>query len=129
MNSSHHFVFKSSMFPPESDEDAETNPGLFGKALAAWLAARLGDSGYAVDGEVAEDFGRLVQLKHSRFKTYVACCSTDDSAVEWRVFGIVEGGGLFAKTDKAAVLEKLSADVESILRKESGIADLRVEHA
>ena len=117
------------MFPPESDEESETNPGLFGKALAAWLAARLGESGYAVDGEVAEDFGRLVQLKHSRFRTYVACCSTDESATEWRVFGIVEGGGLFAKTEKAAVLEKLSADVESILRKESGITDLRVEPA
>jgi hypothetical protein len=129
MNSSRHFVFKSSMFPPESGEDSETNPGLFGKALAAWLAARLGNSGYAVDGEVAEDFGRLVKLKHSRFKAYVACCSTDESAVEWRVFGIVEGGGLFAKSEKAALLEKIAADVESILRKDSGIADLRVEHA
>ena len=67
MSNAQHFVFKSSMFPPEPGEDSETNPGLFGKALAGWLAAKLGDRGYDVDGEIAEDFGRLVQLKHSRF--------------------------------------------------------------
>ena len=123
------FVFKSSLFLPESGEDSETNPGLFGKALAAWLGDRLADGGHVVEGQVAEDFGRLVQLKHARFRTYVACCSTDESATEWRVFAIVEGGGLFAGKDKAAALTRLTAEVEAILRREAGIVDLQVEPA
>jgi hypothetical protein len=129
MTAQKHLLFKSSLFPPEPDEDAETNPGLFGKALALWLGQRLAESGYRALGYVAEDFGRLVQLEHPRFRTYVACSSTDESATEWRVFAIVEGGGLFAGREKAIVREKLIADVEAILRREPAVADLQTELA
>lgn len=123
------YTFKSSMFPPETGEDSQTNPGLFGRALAAWIAEKFASIGYIVEREVAEDFGRLVQLSHPRFKSYIVCCSTDDSALQWRTFPIVEGGGLFAGKEKAALMQKITADLHSILRNETGITDLEVEAA
>lgn len=36
------YVFESDAFPPVPGEDDETNPGIYGRALAAWLADALG---------------------------------------------------------------------------------------
>ena len=62
------FNFESSEFPPESGEDEETNPGIYGKALAAWLSEQLVQRGYLIKRTIAEDFGRLIQLEDPHFQ-------------------------------------------------------------
>ncbi len=40
---------ESTLFEPGPDEDAETNPGIFGKKFAEWIAETLQRSGYATE--------------------------------------------------------------------------------
>ena len=38
--------FTSSQFPVEPNEDEDTNPGIYGRALACWLAEQLAARGW-----------------------------------------------------------------------------------
>ncbi|HKS58334.1 MAG TPA: hypothetical protein VJS12_23760 [Steroidobacteraceae bacterium] len=81
--------FRSTSFEVAEGEDEETNPGIYGKSLATWLAAQLSVS----DDEVnAEDFGWCVPVKSPQHRLYIACSSEDDSKDRWRVFVFAEGG-------------------------------------
>lgn len=124
------FIFKSSAFPPEPGEDEEVNPGIFGKALANWLAAELPKQGYTVKGQVAEDFGRLVELDAPRGRLYVAASSTDETATEWQVFGILELG-LFARlgggVDPAQTIGRLAGSLRTILEGSPQVRELAEE--
>jgi hypothetical protein len=62
-----HVVFRSSYFPVEPGEDKETNPGIYGKALAAWVAEKLQARGVPVGDVIAEDFGRVVIVRGAPF--------------------------------------------------------------
>ena len=53
--------FESSAFEVAPGEDEETNPGIFGKALAAWLAEQLSSAGYTTREIIAEDFGWAIE--------------------------------------------------------------------
>ena len=132
MSASAHLLFKSTAFPPEPGEDEETNPGVFGRALAAWLADQLPRHGHTVKGIIAEDFGRLVELRVPRGRLYVAVSSTDHTATEWRLFGLAEQGLLSrlvgTSVDEQA-LSKLLGDLRSILGAAPGVTELREEAA
>src|SRR6476661_2322902 len=54
--------FESSAFAVVAGEDDATNAGLFGKALAEWLAGELRVAGIAAGGVIAEDFGWCVPV-------------------------------------------------------------------
>jgi hypothetical protein len=84
--------FESSAFAPMPGEDEQTNPGIYGKALAQWLAEQLAAAGFSPGAVIAEDFGWCVPLKSEPHSLYVACASTGDKPGEWRVFAFVEGG-------------------------------------
>ena len=130
MDSAQRLIFASSQFPPEAGEDEETNPGIYGKALAAWLCDQLARRGYVVKRTVAEDFGRLIQLEDPNYQLYVACASTDETAGEWRVFSFAEFGWLasvFGRRSKPCVVSKVMADVKAILQAAPSITDLREE--
>ncbi|MGB8331154.1 MAG: hypothetical protein WCE62_13610 [Polyangiales bacterium] len=53
-------TFESSAFAAIAGEDLETNPAIFGKALALWLAEQLRTAGFRAGDVVAEDFGWCV---------------------------------------------------------------------
>lgn len=128
MPTSPHFVFKSEAFPVEPGEDAEVNPGVFGKALANWLAEGLRDAGYEVKGAIAEDFGRLVELAAPAGKLYVAASSTDESATEWRVFAISEQGlltRLRGGPGAGEILARITPTLRNMLGAHPGIRDLQ----
>lgn len=127
MRSSRHFVFRSSIFLAEPGEDADTNPGIYGKALAIWLASQLRSKGRAVQGCLAEDFGRLVHVAHPRLRLYAACANGHDFQDQWQIFTIAEGGGLaslFASREKRDAADGLMADIENILRSEPSISHM-----
>src|SRR5262249_30561019 len=72
-------VFKSQHFRVEPGEDKETNPGIYGKALAQWILQKLKARGYEVDDDlVAEDFGWLVMLRGYPFMLWVGCASVEE---------------------------------------------------
>jgi hypothetical protein len=103
MQSSKHLIFRSPLFSIEPGEDAETNPGIYGKALANWLASRLPAAGRTIHGCLSEDFGRLVHVAHPRLRVYVACANGHEFADEWQIFAIAAGAGLtslFASREK-----------------------------
>ena len=121
-------TFESSEFPPEAGEDEETNPGIYGKVLAAWLSQQLSGRGYRIKGTIAEDFGRLIQLEDPHFRLYVACSSTDDTATEWIVHSFAEFGwlaSLLRRGNKRAVVSKVMADLKAILEASPSIRNLR----
>jgi|ERR1700726_4456460 hypothetical protein len=132
MQSSQHLFFRSALFSIEDGEDAETNPEIYGKALATWLASRLTAAGYTIHGCLAEDFDRLVHVSHPRFRLCAACSNGYDSADEWQIYAFAESDGLtslFASREKQDAVDNLMRDVESILRAEPGIRDIRDESA
>jgi hypothetical protein len=78
--------FESSAFPVIPGEDEEINPGIYGKALAQWLAEQLRAAGYSPGEVIAEDFGWCVPVKSEPHSLYVACASTEERPNHWRVF-------------------------------------------
>jgi hypothetical protein len=54
--------FESTAFAVVEGEDTETNPGIFGKALAEWLSARLNERGVKANPPFAEDWGWCVEF-------------------------------------------------------------------
>ena len=130
MSMSQHLIFRSQAFPPIAGEDEETNPGIYGRALAQWLAAQLPTFGWRVKRCIAEDFGRLVEVEDPRFRLYVACANGHDGDDSWQAFTFAEGGGLFgmfSKSEKQQLADRLLDDVERALRNDSNARDVRLE--
>ena len=130
MQSTRQIQVRSSRFIVEPGEDAETNPGIFGRALAAWLAEQLPALGWRTKGCIAEDFGRIVEVEHPSFRLFVACANGHDGDDSWRAFTFAEGGGIrgiFAGAAKQEAADKLLADVESVFRKDPQTKEVRVE--
>ena len=84
--------FVSSDYPVSPGEDADTNPGIYGKGLAHWLAERLRAAGVPAGDVFAEDFGWCIPVRSAPHALFVVCASSSDEADEWRVFAFAEGG-------------------------------------
>jgi hypothetical protein len=114
--------FESTAFSVADGEDEETNPGIYGKSLAIWLASQLQVSEEAV---IAEDFGWCVPVKSSPHRLYVACSSEDDRKDRWRIFVFAEGGfvaRLLGRDTRAADVESLFSRIKLILAAKPGIS-------
>jgi hypothetical protein len=125
--------FMSSAFPIEPGEDERTNPGIFGKALANWIAEQLRTQGTAVRTIIAEDFGWCIPIepephKPERHKLYVACANTEDEQDHWSAFVFAEGGlqrRMFGKDNSDRAVETLYMMLKKILQRAPEIRDLR----
>ena len=125
---SDHVVFSSPHFVVEPGEDAETNPGIYGRALAGWVARTLESRGVAVEGVVAEDFGRCVMIKRKPFKLWVACASADGGSTRWQMFIALEQNPLarlFSRTDPEPELRKLREQFRAMLRDVPAISEVK----
>jgi hypothetical protein len=100
--------FESSAFAVIPGEDDETNPGIYGKALAQWLAEQLAAGGFSPHAVIAEDFGWCVPLESEPHSLYVACAGTGEKPGEWRVFAFVEGGRIARVLGKDTSAESLA---------------------
>lgn len=124
------YVFESDAFPPVPGEDAETNPGLYGRALAAWLAEALGPAGHVVERIVAEDFGRVLVLAHPGCRLHVAVASTDETGRVWQVFAFAELGlvaRLRRSSADASAVSRLMTDLKRVLEESADVKSLREE--
>jgi hypothetical protein len=121
--------FESSAFAVTPGEDEETNPGIYGKALAQWLAEQLRPAGFPTGTVIAEDFGWVVPVESKPHSLYVACAS-GETPDQWRVFAFAEGGvmaRLLGKDKSAESLTSLFAAVRRCLESEPRVRGLREE--
>jgi len=121
--------FESSAFAVLPGEDEETNPGIYGKALAQWLAEQLRGAGLPAGDVIAEDFGWCVPVESKPHSLYVACASTEKPN-HWRLFAFAEGGvmaRLMGKDKSAESLASLFAAVRRCLESAPSVRDLREE--
>jgi hypothetical protein len=124
--------FESTAFAVIPGEDDETNPGIFGKALARWLAEQLRAAGFIAGDVISEDFGWCVPVESKPHSLYVACASTGEKPNHWRVFAFAEGGvmaRLLGKDMSDESLASLFAAVRRCLESAPVVRELREEPA
>jgi len=124
------FRFESSAFAIAPGEDEETNPDIFGKALAQWLSEQLAARGFKVTGVIPEDFGWCVGVDSNPHASFVTCSNTPDHKTQWGVFVFSEGGllsRLLGKDKRPEVVASLFAGVKEILSASSNISAITEE--
>lgn len=125
-------AFNSSAFPVTLGEDEDTDPGIYGKALAHWLAQQLLAQGFALGEVISEDFGWCVPVWSKSQALYVACASSDNTQDSWRIFAFVEGSfvsRLLGKDRSPESLVALFAVLKRVLESSPQIQNLREEDA
>jgi hypothetical protein len=130
MSQSPTLEFRSSSFPVIPGEDEETNPGIFGKSLATWLAQHIKARGFETGEIIAEDFGWCVPVRSQAHHLYIACSSEDNHPQSWRVFVFAEGGlltGLFGRDKSLESVGALYWALKELLASSTEIQDLHVE--
>ena len=113
------YWFRSARFHVEPDEDAETNPGIFGKQLAAWLACELRGHGYPEAEEVPEDWGWAVVCQAKPLYLYAGCSNMLESIGDGGPRRVNEGSiiwHVFAAADTPLFARLRGIDVESALQ-------------
>ena len=68
-----HVEFRSDRFPPYDGEEANVNPGLWGKRLAEFLQDRLRAEGFETEEPFAEDWGWVVPIANRGFGLWIGC--------------------------------------------------------
>ncbi len=124
--------FESSAFAITPGEDEDTNPGIYGKALAQWLAEQRRAAGVSTGDVIAEDFGWCVPVESRHHSLYVACASAGEKPDQWQVFAFAEGGvlaRLLGKDRSAESVASLFAAVRRALESAPGVRGLREEPA
>jgi hypothetical protein len=125
-------VFECSAFAIVPGEDEQTNPGIYGKSLASWLAEQLRSAGFSAGAIIAEDFGWCIPIDSQPHSLYVVCAGTGESEDQWRVFAFAEGGWiarLRGKDRSAELAANLFAAVRRCLESAPNIRGLREELA
>ncbi len=120
--------FESTAFVVRPGEDERTNPGIFGKSLAEWLARQLRGKGFTPSEVIAEDFGWCVPLQSKPHKLYVSCASAEETPNGWLVFVFAEGGLLsrmLGRDTSAQSVARAFAAVKEALQGSSQVRNLR----
>lgn len=86
--------FSSAHFKITPDEDKSTNPGIYGNALAHWIATQLKERGIVAHDVVPEDWGWCVIAYTKPVRVNIAVANIDGSATRWRLFVFAERGPL-----------------------------------
>jgi hypothetical protein len=81
-------VIRTTSFPIEPGEDQETNPGVFGCALADYVTSQICSRGESVEEIIPEDFGSCIMLKQKPFRLWVGCGNRQERTDEWIAFAI-----------------------------------------
>lgn len=111
-------TFRTPFFQPIAGEDAQTNPGIYGKALAQWLADALPAHGIAVEGVIAEDFGWVVMVSREPCRLWYGCGNVADTPGTWTVFPVAEPSvvqRLFRRVNAEAEIARLKAHLEAVV--------------
>jgi hypothetical protein len=130
MKQSPMLIFECADFAVVPGEDLETNPGVFGKSLARWLAEQLHAAGFPAGAVFAEDFGWCIPVGAKPHAVQVVCAAGGDTPDQWQVFAFAEGGfisRLFGRDNSAAFLDEVFAAVRRCLESAPTVHALREE--
>jgi hypothetical protein len=127
------YSFESDAFPVLGDEDAATNPGIYGKALAEWMSAKLTEGGAGAKAPYAEDWGWCVEIaghrirrvspapaKRRRARRRPGACMRSWT---WGVLGRFRGG----KEAAQRTVDDLSRKLKEILSTAPSISKLLID--
>jgi hypothetical protein len=123
-------VIRTTEFLIQPGEDAETNPGVFGRALADYLAAQIRSRGVGVEGVIPEDFGYCIMLKRKPLRLWIACGNRTGRTDEWIAFAVAEGGllGRFVGNIHPALeIDRISEILGEITRAAPGVESYSLE--
>ncbi|HEX7641959.1 MAG TPA: hypothetical protein VF450_06920 [Noviherbaspirillum sp.] len=123
-----HVEFRSVAFPATEGEEEEVNLGLWGKMLATYLRTELSKRGLPGPEPYPEDWGWAVPLDNSEFPLWVGCgryqeypdgflCFIEPSKPHVRRW--------FKKIDTQARVEQVANAIDSALRENVAVRDLR----
>lgn len=134
------YWFESTLFAINKGEDAETNPGCYGKSLADWLVLKLSELGYRTE-VIPEDWGWCIMCQNDEYLLWVGCGSKYDEMIDdgeipnasdvvWYAFPEVEVPLFMIKStlrkwfgnlDVSIPLQKLNIELKELLDSEPEI--------
>ena len=120
-------AFRSKNFPPYDGEEAQLNPGRWGKRLADYLVDKLKLHGIETEEIIAEDWGWYIPVSNEGFRLAICCghqngdddeflCFTDPATPIIRKF--------FKKIDATHELMRVVTAMDNILSSDPGITDI-----
>jgi hypothetical protein len=119
-------MFLSAQFAAIPGEDELTNPGVFGRQLADWVAAELPPLGFTLTGPaLPEDFGWCVPVAAEECELYVACANAEEG---WQAYVFADCGLMARLLDhdpRPPAVANLYAALYDILRRAPHIDGLR----
>ena len=119
--------FRSHQFPPYEGEEAQINPGLWGKRLAEYFAHRLPEHGIKVGAPIAEDWGWYLPVVIADKNLAVCCGHQDGEDNQFLCFtdpAVPMVRKLFKTIDYTESLAQLVAALDAILSHDSGVHDV-----
>ena len=117
------------MFPSCENEEDTINPGIWGQRLADYLCEHLAEKGYRITDVDGEDWGWAVRIENEAFPLGLGCSNLDGEDNAYRVF--IEPSkpivrvGLFKKVDTTATVKKLANTLETILKADPEILNVK----
>jgi len=120
--------FRSDRFPPYEGEEAEINPGLWGKRLAEFVRDGLRKEGFDPSELFSEDWGWVVPIRDPQFRLRV-CCGRYQEYPDGFLCIIEPHKSfihrMFKKIDTRDRVSALQIVLDRVLSEESGIRSKR----
>lgn len=123
-------VIRTTEFPIRPEEDEETNPGVYGRALADYLVDQIRGRGVDVERVIPEDFGYCIMLERKPLRLWIACGNRAGRTDEWIAFAVAEGGLLgrtVGNSHPAQEIERISEMLGAIMRAAPGVDSYSLE--
>lgn len=121
-------TFLSPFFKIEADEDQKTNPGIFGRHLAQWIASQLRARGVSTKAMIAEDWGWCVPVVEKPVRVCVAVSSVGEAPIRWQIFAFAERTliEMFRRSvDLKMEVQKLQAQLAEVLQAVPEVSELQ----
>ena len=116
--------FQSSKFPPYEGEEEQINPGIWGRRLTEYLAARLAERGIETGEMAIEDWGCYLPIRNERFRLALCCGHQRGDDEEFMVFtdpGTPKIRKLFRTIDGTAEMTRLLGALRHVLESDPDI--------
>ncbi|HBZ71581.1 MAG TPA: hypothetical protein DEP35_18395 [Deltaproteobacteria bacterium] len=115
---------RTTFFQVEPGEEEQTNPGVYGRAFAHWLAEKLKARGEAVREILPEDWGWCVILARSPYLLWIGCSNREGGTEEWGAFVTAEPGFLrriLRKPDTQPAIDRIQRMLLEIMKEIPGV--------
>ena len=119
--------FRSSKFPPYDGEEREINPGVWGRRLAEYLAARLSAKGIETKEIVIEDWGCYLPIVNDGFRLALCCGHQEGEDDRFLVFtepSTPTVKRLFSTIDATPQLSRVLVVLRGVLESDPGIHEV-----